>query len=76
MLNKILKKKFLTSITVIFILVIIYIVSNNSVDFKQELAYVNDDTPLNNIYLNPLRNMDNNFLWRRLYTIDFHLHFL
>lgn len=51
MLNKILKKKFLTSITVIFILVIIYIVSNNSVDFKQELAYVNDDTPLNNIYL-------------------------
>ena len=51
MLNRILKKKFLTSITAIFILVVIYFVSNNSVDFKQELSYVQNDVAVSNIYL-------------------------
>ena len=51
MLNRILKKKFLTSITVMFILVAIYLVSNNSVDFKQELSYVQSDVAVSNIYL-------------------------
>ena len=51
MLKKILKKKFLISITAVFILLIIYFVSNNEVEFNQELAYVDNDFKVTNIYL-------------------------
>ena len=51
MLKKILKKKFLISFTAVFILLIIYLVSNNQIEFNQELSYVDNDLSVSNIYL-------------------------
>lgn len=51
MLNRILKKKFLISLTAIFIITIIYFVSNKPVEFEQELSYVQNDIAVSNIYL-------------------------
>ena len=51
MLKKILKKKFLISITAIFILSMIYFISNEPTEFTQELSYVDNDVSVSNIYL-------------------------
>jgi len=51
MLKKIMKKKFLISFTAVFILLIIYLVSNEPVQFTQELSYVDNDISVSNIYL-------------------------
>ena len=51
MIKKILKKKFLISITAIFTLLIIYLVSNDQTQFNQELSYDDNDVSVSNIYL-------------------------
>ena len=51
MLKKVLKKRFLLSFTAIFILLIIYFVNSEPIEFKQELSYVDKDVSFNNIYL-------------------------
>jgi len=51
MLRRISKKKILISLTAIFTLLIIYAVSYNKPDFKQELSYIDNDISVSNIYL-------------------------
>ena len=51
MLKKLSKKKLLISFTAIFTLLIIYLVSNEPTEFKQELSYVDNNLSVSNIYL-------------------------
>lgn len=51
MLKNVLKKKFLVSITAVFILLIIFAVSKEPISFKEELTYASDNVKVSNIYL-------------------------
>ncbi len=51
MLKNILRKKFLISLTAIFILLVIYITSNEPVKFKQELSYADNNVSVSSVYL-------------------------